>query len=305
MQGLTEAGTQMVSAMAARHNVSTDAVYHLLMALSAGGGTQAQFNHPELGGMGQWSQGGMIMVGDMFNQSLKYRVDGLCNDLAGALYAQSPFAPVPHYAPQQQSHQSQSQGGQSQGGQSQGGGFGFGGSSLFVAGGGFGSRWPAHLGSPSSSGSQNNLHYAVFPQARRLAVDVNGQITLFDLGDHQISGFSQQQSGDQSVSFISQHGLVRLADLPVVSAEAPVGVAPVAPEPAHQAPPASQAEAPQPVFIPAPAPVLPPVLAPAVPLAMGDDEIFSRIERLADLRKKDILTEEEFAAKKAELLARL
>ena len=39
--------------------------------------------------------------------------------------------------------------------------------------------------------------------------------------------------------------------------------------------------------------------------ASTDDEIFSRIERLAELRQKGILTEEEFAAKKTELLARL
>ena len=39
--------------------------------------------------------------------------------------------------------------------------------------------------------------------------------------------------------------------------------------------------------------------------ATTDDEIFSRIERLAELKQKGILTEEEFVAKKAELLARL
>jgi hypothetical protein len=39
--------------------------------------------------MGQWSQGGMIMIGDMLNQGLKYRVDALCNELAGILRALS------------------------------------------------------------------------------------------------------------------------------------------------------------------------------------------------------------------------
>ena len=42
----------------------------------------------------------------------------------------------------------------------------------------------------------------------------------------------------------------------------------------------------------------------AVPTGSAD-EIFARIERLAELRQKGILTEEEFAAKKTELLARL
>ena len=38
---------------------------------------------------------------------------------------------------------------------------------------------------------------------------------------------------------------------------------------------------------------------------MAKHDIFAALERLADLRQKNILTEEEFAAKKAELLSRL
>ena len=43
-------------------------------------------------------------------------------------------------------------------------------------------------------------------------------MTVYDTLDHQIGGVSQQQSGDASFTFVSQRGLVRLADLPVVSA---------------------------------------------------------------------------------------
>ena len=75
MQGLTPEGERIVEDIARRHGFSTDAATSLLRALAAGNGTQAQFNHPELGGMGQWSQGGMIMIGDMFNNGLKARVD--------------------------------------------------------------------------------------------------------------------------------------------------------------------------------------------------------------------------------------
>jgi hypothetical protein len=39
--------------------------------------------------------------------------------------------------------------------------------------------------------------------------------------------------------------------------------------------------------------------------AAPEADIFAKIERLADLRQKGILSEEEFAAKKTELLARL
>ena len=85
MQVLTPEGRQMIEGVAQRDGVSTDAAVTLLTALAAGQGTQAQFSHPELGGMGQWSQGGMIMVGDMFNQGLKARVDALCTELAGLL----------------------------------------------------------------------------------------------------------------------------------------------------------------------------------------------------------------------------
>jgi hypothetical protein len=83
MAQLTEEGRRIVDNLAQRHGVSSDAVMTLLYAVVAGHGTQAQFSHPELGGMGQWSQGGMIMVGDMFNNALKYRVDALCTELSG------------------------------------------------------------------------------------------------------------------------------------------------------------------------------------------------------------------------------
>jgi hypothetical protein len=76
---LTQAGREALAQIASRHGVSPDAVEHVLMALIAGQGTQAQFNHPDLGGMGQWSQGGMTMVGDMFNNALKARVDAICS----------------------------------------------------------------------------------------------------------------------------------------------------------------------------------------------------------------------------------
>ncbi len=289
MQGLTEDGRHIVEAAASRHGVSTDAAYTLLMALVAGGGRQAQFSHPDLGGMGQWSQGGMIMVGDMFNNGLKYKVDALCNELAGAIQNNAPFAP----APMSSQSQSQSSGMGGMGQMNMMGAMGGGNSSLFVPGTfGSASRWPAELGVPSSAGSQNNLHYAVFPSTRRLAIEQGGRLSVYDIGDHQIGGFSQQQSGDQSLTFTSQYGIVRVADLPHV------GLGPEAP---HQEQPVASTPT-APVFEAA---------APAAPATSGlaagasDDEIFSRIERLADLRKKDIITAEEFDAKKAELLARL
>ncbi|WP_353094809.1 SHOCT domain-containing protein, partial [Methylibium sp.] len=45
--------------------------------------------------------------------------------------------------------------------------------------------------------------------------------------------------------------------------------------------------------------------APAAPAAIAPDQVMATIEKLADLKAKGILTDEEFAAKKAELLKKL
>jgi hypothetical protein len=64
--------------------------------------------------------------------------------------------------------------------------------------------------------------------------------------------------------------------------------------PAYQAPQNNPAPLPSPAFSPA-------------PTAPGgrDADIFGSIERLADLRAKGVLSDDEFSAKKAELLSRL
>ena len=195
---LTPEGLRTVTEIAARHGVSVEAALGLLGALAAGHGTQAQFNHPDLGGLGQWSQGGMIMVGDMFNQGLKYRVDALCNELSALLLSQ-PLASEPV------SFQSQSQGG--------GGAV-----SLFVPGArATGAWWPPELGAPASTGAQNDMRYAWFPGPRRVAIEHGGEVRVYDSGEHDISGFSQQQGGDRSLTFTSQFGVVRLSELALVS----------------------------------------------------------------------------------------
>ena len=57
MQRLSPEGQRTIDELARRHSVSDDAVQVLLSAIVAGHGRQAQFNHPDLGGMGQWSPG--------------------------------------------------------------------------------------------------------------------------------------------------------------------------------------------------------------------------------------------------------
>jgi hypothetical protein len=313
MQQFTDYGKGIISDVARRYGLSEDTVITMLYAVMNGGGTMAQFNCPELGGSGQWMQGGMTMVGDMFNYNLKATVDNLCYELSGLLSnQQSLFLPPPK--PQQVGRQGgpqmggqqQSQGGPQQGGgQQQGGGYqsGFGQTSFFVSNNN-GNWWPDGLGMASSTGSQNNLRYAVFPQSARLAIEANGHVTVYDTLDHQIGGVGQQQGYGASFTFTSQYGTVQVDQLPVVSVD---GMAPASAQTTYM--PASQ----PPVDNFVPAPVQQNYAAP-VPANTGvgsgsgnsaDSDIFATIEKLAGLRDKGILSDDEFSAKKAELLQRL
>ncbi len=182
--------------LARKHGVSVDAVRVLQDALRRGGGQQAQFSHPDLGGMGQWSAGGMTQVGDMFNTALKDKVNALCRELA-----QSAATMPPKSDPQPTQHQEQGHGGEEQHGEKRSPPSG--------------NWWPQDLGRPSATGSQNGMRYACFPDARRVAVEQAGRVTIYDSGEHRINGVSQSQSGGQELSFSSQNGTVRASELPV------------------------------------------------------------------------------------------
>ena len=73
--------------------------------------------------------------------------------------------------------------------------------------------WPKDFGSPATSGSQNGMRYAVFPDKRRLIIETDGTTKTYDTGDHRISGVSQQDSQGQSLAFASQSGTVDLSSL--------------------------------------------------------------------------------------------
>ena len=154
------------------------------------------------------------------------------------------------------------------------------------------------------------MRYAWFPSARRLAIQIGGRVTVYDTQDHQVGGFSQQQGPGSSLTFTSQNGLVRVADLPVVPDAGATSAPPdqqQAWSPPVETPPEQPAWSPpvevapqQPSWSPPPSPAQ----GAAAPAGAVDD-VIAKIERLADLRQKGILTDEEFAAKKSELLARL
>ena len=274
MADLTAEGQRIVEEAARRYSMSADAVRAILEGLVASGGGMAQFNHPDLGGMGQWSSGGMLMIGDMFNNGLKSRIGALCAELSDLIGRTD----IISYRPQSSQWQSQGSSGS----------IPLPDSSFFVRGHGRGDGnwWPSDLGVPGSTGAQNNLRYACFPERRRLALDVDGRVSLYDTGNHSITGFSQQQAGDQSLTFTSQHGVVRLDSLPQISG------------------PAAGFDYSGPVRAPIPQPGGSSDQSIAETSTAGGD-ILSSIERLAGLRDKGFISAEEFLAKKTELLRRL
>jgi hypothetical protein len=172
--------------IARRHGVSTAAAHAVFASIQASGGRAAQFDHPDLGGHGQWMPG-MTQVGDMFDTALRARVEGLCTELAAL--AQSGTAPAS---------------GPSAGSPAAG-----------VA------RepqwWPDYLPWPDVTGGQNDVRYAWFAAARRLVVERDGRVTLYDTGDHRISGVSQSQhASHRGLTFSTPRGTLDVDSLPVV-----------------------------------------------------------------------------------------
>lgn len=163
-----------VARLADKHGFSADAVRVMAAAVARGNRSMAQFDHHEFGGHGQWMRGGMLMIGDMFNDGLKARVAALCEELAAAVLPQ----PSPDSANADD-----------------------------------GNWWPGEFGRPDTAGGQNGIRYAYFVRARRLVIERNGVVSEYDTGDHRISGVAQQQAGRASLTFTSQHGPIDLDEL--------------------------------------------------------------------------------------------
>ncbi len=71
--------------------------------------------------------------------------------------------------------------------------------------------WPKEFGAPSSSGAQNGMRYAFFPDQKRLLIQTDGKVTTYDSGDHAISGV--QQASGAWATFSDANGTVDLKDL--------------------------------------------------------------------------------------------
>jgi hypothetical protein len=180
--------TDKLKAVAAKHSFSLGAVEHLHEALRASHGGMAQFSHPEFGGSGQWMRGGMTMVGDMFNNGLKARVDALCAELSALVTSEPESTPVADES---------------------------------LAGSLASAKrnwWPSELGQPGSTGGQNQLSYAYFPEKQRVAVRDGETVSIFDSSGHAVRGFSQQQQNNiQGLHLSSDRGLIPVLSLPRVS----------------------------------------------------------------------------------------
>lgn len=257
MQKLTDIGENFVNDIASRYGLSHDAVVHMLVAVNNGGCSMAQFNCPELGGSGQWMRGGMTMVGDMFNNGLKNTVDNICNELANILSNNQIFPMIPAGTP------------------------------------GSNQWWPTNLGTPFSSGGQNNSRYAVFPN--RLAVEINGQVSVYDTLNHNIGGVSQQQGSNDSLTFNSQFGTLSVSSLPLISGK-PIE-------------PVAQTNFVAPTYFPeqTTAPIFVDTNQKPAPTSNNTqyettNQMIEIIKKLAELRDLGALTEDEFNKKKSELL---
>jgi len=168
--------------IAQKHEVSVVVVQHLANAIAIGSGQQAQFNHPELGGMGQWMPS-MLMIGDAFNYQLKAKVDALCHELAAAYHAGKLETTFPTMTTTQTQW------------------------------------WSAPLKNPSIAGGQNTLRYAYFKDEDRLIISRNNQETVYDTSSHRITGVSQQQANHRMMLvFHTQNGqTISVEDFKIVT----------------------------------------------------------------------------------------
>lgn len=280
MKQLSPTGQQIINNIAQRYAFSSDAVFSMLVSVINGNGSMAQFNHPEFGGSGQWMRGGMIMVGDMFNNGLKNSVGNLCQELANLIANEPTLIQTGSFQSQNQDnqeHANDANNSPQQNSSNSGNAV-----SLFMPGEDSQNWWiSSGLQFPNSIGKQNNIRYAYFASIRRLAIQLHGDITLYDTLDHQIGGFSQQQGNEASLTFTSQYGLVDIKTLPIVSIN----------NDDLQRLNSQQ--------------IVAPITIDSPKSTVQETDIFSAIEKLAILKDKAILTENEFSTKKAELLARL
>lgn len=225
---------QLIATLAAGHNISESAVETLWQAVEAGNGTAAQFNHPELGGMGQWMAGSMAVVSDFNEAHMQETITQLCTTIATYLQNRAvaadygvmdqrqtqsqwsnPGGIVPSNVvpPRPTTAQSISASSTTDQKRSTADAAQPNTQTATVRQSAGQQWWPDSLGLPNNSGSQNDMYYAYFAMHQRLALRIGNQVAIYDTGEHQISGISQRQSGTQNIGFRSPLGEVSLTQL--------------------------------------------------------------------------------------------
>jgi hypothetical protein len=168
-----------IAELARKHGVRVAAVQELADGLQRTNGKQAQFRHPDLGGMGQWMPG-MVMVGRMGDTALKAKVDALCRELIGLDVTDSSSPTASFAAPER--------------------------------------WWTETLGTPAWTGGQNDFDYAYFIGPNRLAIRRTGTITVYDTSGYTIQGVGaqQQSGGSPTLTLSTNHGPIPIDRLPIV-----------------------------------------------------------------------------------------
>lgn len=298
MSSLSSERSAQIDAIAARTGFSPEATASMSERIGAGGGRMAQFDHPEFGGAGQWMQGGMIMIGDLSNDPLKERIRQLCEALARL----ADEAPADASGVWRQGGMQLSGGTTSREEPHDGPDVGAARPSRAPGERHGPATWyPAELGRPDSSGTQDHTRYAWFASARRLALDDGRGVTVYDTGDHRIAGVSQQQGAHRSVMFTSQRGTVDVDRLPMIARHGRTGAVDDASTPSDPVT-VTRSLSDSASKTPAAAPDSDNTGAGAGDPAMDP---FASLEKLADLHRRGIVDDDEYRMKKTELLRRV
>jgi hypothetical protein len=182
----------VIPEIAARYLVPEEKVREIYRQLQANDATQCQFTCDDLGGPVQW-QPGMVMTSRWDDHALRARVDGLCSELCAIVRGSDTAAPAalkrdPATPPAI--------------------------SRVDLAAGE--SWWPAMLGHPSSSGSQNGVRYAYFPDKHRLLLQHGARIDAYDTGEYHLTGVAQQQGHSRTITFSTAEGPIPVEHLKCV-----------------------------------------------------------------------------------------
>lgn len=169
--------------IAQKHGFNPGAVKFMAQAIQKAGGRFAQWQHPGLGGFGQWLPG-MTTLSPR-EPGLEIRLNALCQDLM-TLVQETARAGRDGNSPGKEDPV----------------------------------WWPKTLGlQPDLTGAQGGVRYAYFADSRRLAVEdgEDARVTVYDTADHQVHAVRQVPGAKGNRLVLQcQRGETDLAALTVV-----------------------------------------------------------------------------------------